>query len=105
MPINRGQYLLMLGSDTKLRLGFAARFEPRNEFLARLDRRHVDLVASHVGGSDGKGRDLTRRLQGRAIGSSATRTILQAAATPERARSQTVATIGPTECRQGATVI
>src|SRR4051812_42241083 len=39
----------MLGTDTKLRLGFASRFEPRNEFLARLDRRHVDLVASHEG--------------------------------------------------------
>src|SRR6476620_11732949 len=81
MPLDREHELLMLGTDTKLRLGFAARFEPRNEFLARLDRRHVDLVASHAGGSDGKGRDLTRRPQGRAIGSCAMRTILQAAAT------------------------
>jgi hypothetical protein len=41
--------LLVLGADAELRLGFAARFEPRNKFLARLDRRHVDLVAGHAG--------------------------------------------------------
>jgi hypothetical protein len=40
--------LLVLGADAKLRLGFAARFEPRDKFLARFDRRHVDLVAGHA---------------------------------------------------------
>ena len=49
MTLDREHELLVLGTDAKLRLGLAARLEPRNEFLARLDRRHVDLVASHAG--------------------------------------------------------
>ena len=32
-----------------LRLRLAARLEPRDELVARLDRRHVDLVTSHAG--------------------------------------------------------
>src|SRR5512135_1851082 len=39
--------LLMLGADAELRLWFAARREPGDEFVARLDRGHVDLVTSH----------------------------------------------------------
>src|SRR6476620_9504133 len=93
MPLDREHELLMLGTDTKLRLAFAARFEPRNEFLARLDRRHVDLVASHAGGSDGKGRDLTRRPQGRAIGSCTSGTTKCTAS----ARAATISISSPAE--------
>ena len=51
--------LLMLGADAKLRLRLAALLEPGDEFVARLDGRHVDLVASHTAvGSGEKGRDL-----------------------------------------------
>ena len=40
--------LLVLGADAELRLRLAARLEPRDEFVARLDRRHVDLVTGHA---------------------------------------------------------
>ena len=40
---------LVLGADAELRLRLAARLEPGDEFVARLDRGHVDLVASHAG--------------------------------------------------------
>ena len=40
---------LVLGADAELRLRLAARFEPGDEFVARLDRGHVDLVTSHAG--------------------------------------------------------
>ncbi len=40
--------LLVLGPDSKLRLCLAASFEPSDEFVARLDRCHVDLVSSHA---------------------------------------------------------
>jgi len=40
--------LLVLGANAKLRLRLAARLEPRDQFLAGFDRRHVDLVASHA---------------------------------------------------------
>ena len=40
---------LVLGADAELRLRLAARLEPRDEFVARFDRRHVDLVAGHAG--------------------------------------------------------
>src|SRR5260221_172198 len=40
--------LLVLGTEAEPRSGLAARFKPRDEFLARFDRRHVDLVASHT---------------------------------------------------------
>src|SRR5450756_616471 len=39
---------LVLGADAELRLRLAARFEPGDEFVARLDRGHVDLVTSHA---------------------------------------------------------
>ncbi len=41
--------LLVLGADAELCLWLAARFQPGDEFVARLDRRHVDLVTSHAG--------------------------------------------------------
>jgi hypothetical protein len=40
---------LVFGADTELRLGLAARLEPGDEFVARLDWGHVDLVTSHAG--------------------------------------------------------
>ena len=39
---------LVLGADAELRLRLAARCEPGDEFVARLDRGHVDLVTSHT---------------------------------------------------------
>src|SRR6185437_13570292 len=39
---------LVLGAGAELRLRLAARFEPGDEFVARLDRGHVDLVTSHA---------------------------------------------------------
>jgi hypothetical protein len=40
--------LLVLGADAELRLRLATRFEPGDEFVAGLDRGHVDLVTSHA---------------------------------------------------------
>jgi hypothetical protein len=37
-----------------MRLRLAARGEPRDEVVARLDRRHVDFIAGHSGGSVGQ---------------------------------------------------
>ena len=48
---------LMLGAGAELRLRLAARFEPGDEFVARLDRGHVDLVTCHRVPAK-KGRDL-----------------------------------------------
>jgi hypothetical protein len=39
---------LVLGADAELRLRLATRFEPGDEFVARLDWGHVDLVTSHA---------------------------------------------------------
>ena len=47
VALDRKRELLVLGADAKVRPGFAARLEPRDEILARFDRCHVDLVASH----------------------------------------------------------
>ena len=49
--------LLVLGAGPELCLRLAACFEPGDEFVARLDRRHIDLVTSHKGVRQ-KGRDL-----------------------------------------------
>src|SRR5215469_4586601 len=67
VAVDRKHEFLVLGTEAKPRSGLAARFKPRDEFLARFDRRHVDLVASHTAVPTEKGRDLTRGLQGRAI--------------------------------------
>src|SRR5262245_27612368 len=48
MAIDRKHELLVRGTEAELRSGPAARLEPRDELLARFDRRHVDLVASHT---------------------------------------------------------
>ena len=48
--------LLVLGADPPFRLRLAARFEPRDELVARRDGRHIDLVTSHAKPSLQKGR-------------------------------------------------
>src|SRR5262249_20947034 len=48
MPLDREGELLVLGADAEFRLRLDARLEPRDEFVARFDRRHVDLVTSHT---------------------------------------------------------
>src|SRR4029077_8204509 len=49
---------LVLGAGAKLRPRLAARFEPGDEFVARLDGGHVDLVTSHASFRAEKGRDV-----------------------------------------------
>ncbi len=58
---------LVLGADAELRLRLAARFEPGDEFVARLDRGHVDLVTSHARSGAKKGRDLKHGTRERAM--------------------------------------
>ena len=58
VAVDREREFLVLGADAELRLRLAARLEPRDEFVARVDRRHVDLVAGHAGVPAKKGRDL-----------------------------------------------
>ena len=48
MPVGGEGEFLVLGADAELRLRLAARFEPGDEFVARLDGGHVDLVTSHA---------------------------------------------------------
>src|ERR1700688_2021323 len=45
--LGEGKFLV-LGADAELRLRLAARFEPGDEFVARLDRGHVNLITSHA---------------------------------------------------------
>src|SRR5205814_3410107 len=59
VALDRERKFLVLGADAELRLRLAAGCEPRNEFVARLDRRQIDLVTSH-GKPRSKGRDHTR---------------------------------------------
>src|SRR5262245_52672156 len=40
---------LVLRADTELRALFAARLEPRDEFVTRFDRPHIELITSHLG--------------------------------------------------------
>ena len=48
VPLHGEGEFLVLGADAELRLRLAARFEPGDEFVARLDRGHVDLVTGHA---------------------------------------------------------
>src|ERR1700730_8971682 len=48
VALHREDELPVLGGNATLRLRLAARLEPRDQFLAGFDRRHVDLVASHA---------------------------------------------------------
>ncbi len=47
MAVDGEGELLVLGADAEFLLRLAARGEPRDQFVARFDRRHVDLVAGH----------------------------------------------------------
>ena len=48
MAGDREGEFFMLGADAKLFARLFARGEPRDQFVARLDRRHIDLVTSHA---------------------------------------------------------
>src|SRR5262249_2397241 len=48
VPFDGEHEFLVLGADAEVRLRLTALFEPRDEFLARFDWRHVDLVAGHA---------------------------------------------------------
>ncbi len=61
--------LLMLGADAEFRLRLAARFEPRDELVARFDRRHIDLITGHAEFRRKKVATLiTRRAKGQCFG-------------------------------------
>src|SRR4029078_7726744 len=45
--LQRERGLLVLGADAELGRRLAARLEPRDEFVTRLQRRHIDLVTRH----------------------------------------------------------
>ena len=47
MALQRERGLLVLGADAEFGRRLRARFEPRHEFVARLQRRHIDLVTRH----------------------------------------------------------
>jgi hypothetical protein len=55
VPVHREGEFLVLGADAPFRFWLAARFEPGDEFVAPLDRRHVDLVTGHVVVARGSG--------------------------------------------------
>ncbi len=50
MTLDGEHEFLVLGADAELRLRLTALGEPRDQFVARFDRRHVDLVTSHIDG-------------------------------------------------------
>ena len=60
VALDRERELLVLGADAEFRLRLAARLEPRDEFVARFDRCHVDLVTSHAGVPAERARPYTR---------------------------------------------
>ena len=45
--LQRERGLLVLGTDAELGRRLAAGLEPRDEFVTRLQRRHIDLVTRH----------------------------------------------------------
>ena len=47
MAFERERGLLVLGADAEFGRRLHARFQPRHEFVARLQRRHIDLVTRH----------------------------------------------------------
>jgi len=49
VAVQREREFLVFGADAPLRLRFAARFEPGDEFVAAFDWRHIDLVTGHTG--------------------------------------------------------
>ena len=60
VALDRERELLVLGADAEFGFRLAARLEPRDEFIARFDRRHVDLVTSHAGVPAERARPYTR---------------------------------------------
>src|SRR5262249_43496667 len=67
MPLDREGELLVLGADAELRSRLAALLEPRDKLVARVERRHVDLIAGHRVPSGKKGGDLTHGIEERAM--------------------------------------
>jgi hypothetical protein len=55
VAVDRKGEFLVLGADAELGLRLHALLQPRDQLVARLDRRHVDLVASHGGRTGTKG--------------------------------------------------
>src|SRR5262249_51813742 len=49
MAADRERELLVLGADAELGLRLGALLQPRNQLVARRDRRHVELVTGHWG--------------------------------------------------------
>ena len=47
MAFERERRLLVLGADPEFGRRLHARFQPRHQFVARLQRRHIDLVTRH----------------------------------------------------------
>ncbi len=47
VALQREWRLLVFGADPEFRIGLCARFQPRHQFGARLQRRHIDLVTRH----------------------------------------------------------
>ena len=47
MALERERELLVLGADAEFGRRLHARLQPRHEFVARLQRRHIDLVTRH----------------------------------------------------------
>src|SRR5262249_39691070 len=57
---------LVLSADTETFARLRAGFEPSDKLVARLDRRHIDLIARHAGDPVKMGRDHTRASRARA---------------------------------------
>ena len=79
VAFDRERKFLVLGADAEFRLRLHAFGEPRDELVARFDRRHVDLITSHdqsrlraPAPARTKGRDHTRAPSGRAMTVTAT---------------------------------
>ena len=48
MALQRERRFLVLGADPEFGRWLHARFEPRDQLVARLQRRHIDLVTRHT---------------------------------------------------------
>ena len=63
VTLDREGEFFVLGADAELRRRLGSLGEPRNEVVARLHRRHVDLIAGHAAFRRQKGGDLTHGAQ------------------------------------------
>ena len=52
MAIQRERRLLVLGADAEIGRRLHAGLDPRDEFVARMQRRHIDLVTRHGNNPD-----------------------------------------------------